>query len=359
VDTNDIISALLKETEKEFKDNNLVIANDAHFVSNLSFLSSGSYLINYKLTGNPFKAYPFGRIISLEGPSDSGKTLLASHAIAEVQKIGGIAALFDVERGTVKSRLENLGIDMNKLLISNDKVLEKIFERMIYIIKTVKDKKSDVPLLIILDSLSQASTAHEMEVGFDKVDMSRAKIIRAGLRMINSLISDMNVCFIMVNHQTTKIGGGYRPSHLPPETCVPGGTAVEYFPSMRIETKKGKTYLEGDVPIGIGVNIRVKKTRFAIPFIKTSVDVYFDRGIDPLSGIFDILVGSGVIEKANKTRYSFVDDKETTYFRKDIEEMIKSDPEKYLNLLKDNDIIETATDIVYTDAELEEEAENE
>ena len=126
MNTDNIIQALLTETKKEFKDDKLVIADDAQFISNLNFLSSGNYVVNYKLTGNPFKAYPFGRIISFEGPSDSGKSLFASHAIKEIQKINGIAVLFDVERGAVNSRLKNLNIDTSKLLVSKDKILERI-----------------------------------------------------------------------------------------------------------------------------------------------------------------------------------------------------------------------------------------
>jgi len=350
MDTNDIIDALLKETEKEFKDSKLVVADDAKFISDLKFLSSGNYVVNYKLTGNPFKAYPFGRIISFEGPSDSGKSLFASHAIKEVQKIGGIAVLFDVERGAVNTRLKNLDIDTSKLLVSSDKILEKIFEKAIFIAKSVKDKSEATPLLIVLDSLSQASTAHEMEVGFDKVDMSRAKIIRAGLRMINALISDLNICFIIINHQTTKIGGGFRPSHLPPETVVPGGTAVEYFPSMRVEFKCGKKYIEKDIPIGIAVNVRVKKTRFAIPFLKTSVDVFFDRGIDPLSGVFDVFLNSGAIVNPTQGWYAWKESPDKKIRKDAILDLINGDPETYLKKL-DRDIIEMAADITFDGTE--------
>jgi len=220
------LESLIESMNTTFKDGDFAIALEKDFISKLEWLSSGNYAINFACTGSPYKAIPFGRIVSFVGDAGSGKSLLANHFLAENQKIGGISVLFDVERANYIQQLNKLGIDSTKLIISGSKILEDIFEKSIAFVKAYQEKKMTAPLVIVIDSLSQASSRHEMEEGFDKSDMKRAQVIRKGLRMISGLISDNKVCLIIINHQTSSIGNPYGPSKVTTGGCFTPGVKV-------------------------------------------------------------------------------------------------------------------------------------
>ena len=329
----DDLESLIESMNTTFKDGDFAVALEKDFISKLDWLSSGNYAINYACTGSPYKAIPFGRIVSFIGDSGSGKSLLANHFLAETQKINGICVLFDVERANYIQQLNKLGIDSSKLIISGSKILEDIFEKCIAFVKSYNEKKMTAPLTIVIDSLSQASSRHEMEEGFDKSDMKRAQVIRKGLRMMSGLISDNKVCLIIINHQTSSIGNPYGPPKV-----TTGGTAVEYFPSQVIEVNRGKQIKsEFDTPIGLEVRVRIVKTRFFVPFVTARVQIYFDRGFEPTSGLFEMLEQSGTIIKVSQAGWwQFKDqaDKDKKYRETEIFDMIKADIDKYLKIIE-------------------------
>ena len=330
------IEALLSEMNTAFKDSDFSVATEKDFISKLEWLGSGNYAINYACTGNPYRAIPFGRIVSLIGDSGSGKSLLADHFIAETQHIGGLAVLFDVERAGYIQQMEKLGIDVTKLIVSGTKVLENIFEKIIYFVKSFNDKKLDVPLTIVIDSISQASSRAEVEEGFDKSDMKRAQVIRKGLRMVSGLISDHKVCLIIVNHQTQNIGDMYGPKKV-----TSGGTAIEYFPSQIIEVNKGKQIKnEMEIPIGMEIRIRINKSRFYVPFITAKVEVYFGKGLDPFSGLFDVLVGAEVVQKVSAAGwYAFKDEPDKKLRETEVKTEIISNTDKYLKMITSDQVV--------------------
>lgn len=324
------LESLIESMNTTFKDDDFAVALEKDFISKLDWLSSGNYAINFACTGSPYRAIPFGRIVSFIGDAGSGKSLLANHFLAETQKIGGIGVLFDVERANYIQQLNKLGIDSSKLIISGSKILEDIFEKSIAFIKSYKEKNMTAPLTIVIDSLSQASSRHEMEDGFDKSDMKRAQVIRKGLRMISGLISDNKVCLIIINHQTQNIGNPYGPSKV-----TTGGSAVEYFPSQVIDVGRGKTIKsEHDTPLGLEVRVRIAKSRFFVPFVTAKVQIYFDRGFEPTSGLFEMLEQSGAIKKVSQAGwYAFKDKEDKKYRESEIFDIIKSDIDKYLKLI--------------------------
>jgi len=326
---DDFIKGIIIDTNKAYKSDDIKIASEADYISNISFLSSGNYAINWACTGNPLGAIAFGRITSLIGESASGKSLLADHFIKETQAIGGLAILFEVERARYEERLTSLGIDTSKLIVSGEKTIEKIFEKSIFLVKKIKAERPDLPVTVVIDSVSQASSEHELKEGFNKVDMARAKVIRAALRQITHLISDMNVCFVLINHQTVNIGANmYTPAHL--KKTTPGGTAMTYFPSQIIEVNRGSRIKNesGDF-LGLQIKVKIEKSRFYTPFTEAKVNILFDRGFDEFSGLFEIMLSSGVVKETSKGWYSFTDD--NTKLRKDeIMSMIKADKNTYL-----------------------------
>jgi len=327
------IESFISGINTSFKDNDFSVALEKDFISRVEWISSGNYAINYACTGSPFKAIPFGRIVSLVGDSGSGKSLLANHILAETQKLGGLCVLFDVERGNYIGQMEKIGIDPSKLIVSGAKMLEDIFEKSIFFVKSYQAKKLSVPLTIVIDSVSQASSRTEMEEGFDKSDMKRAQVIRKGLRMISSLISDNKVCFIIINHLTVNIGAAQNHG---PYKVTAGGTAVEFWPSQVIEVNKGKVLLnEMEMPMGMNIRVKIAKSRFFIPFIKASVQVMFDSGIDPYSGLFNLLVATGLVRKVSSAGwYAFEDDLEQKYRESELIDLVKTDPVKYLSRLE-------------------------
>jgi recombination protein RecA len=285
------------------------------------------------LSGNPYKGVPYGRTISLVGDSGGGKSLLSQHILRENQKLGGISVLFDVERGIEMTQLNKIGIDTSKLVVSKAKILEDIFEKVIFFIKAIKKQSKTIPLTIVVDSISMACSRHEMEVGFDKADMGRAKIIRQGLRMINTLVADENVCFIIINHQTSNVGVMYGPAKV-----VTGGTAVEYVPSIVVEVCKRKTIREGDTndgrPLGLNVDISVKKTRLYIPFVKAHVEIMFDKGFDKCSGLFDVLVQAGVVISVSSGWWAFATEPTKKMRESEMKVIIDGNPEPILKALE-------------------------
>ena len=240
-DVNKIVDSVVDKANKEFKDDDFKFASKQDFVSNIEWLSSGIYAVNYALTGNAFKGLPFGRTVSMVGDSNSGKSLLSQCFLKETQKMGGIAVLFDVERGIEKNQLVKMGIDVDKLVVSKAKTLEEIFEKAIFFIQAIKDQNKDIPLTIVVDSVSMASSRHEVAEGFDKSDMKRPQVIRKGLRLINSLVADEKVCFIIINHQGANIGVMYGPAKSTMGGC--------FIPGVEVYTDSGYKAIE-DVKVG-------------------------------------------------------------------------------------------------------------
>jgi len=376
VDKVGTLESLIESMNTTFKDGDFAVALEKDFISKLDWLSSGNYAINFACTGSPYKSIPFGRIVSFVGDSGSGKSLLANHFLAETQKIGGIGVLFDVERANYIQQLNKLGIDSSKLIISGSKILEDIFEKAIAFIKSYKEKNMTAPLTIVIDSLSQASSRHEMEEGFDKSDMKRAQVIRKGLRMISGLISDNKVCLIIINHQTSSIGNPYGPSKV-----TTGGSAVEYFPSQVIDVGRGKTIKnDAEIPIGLEVRVRIAKSRFFVPFVTARVQIYFDRGFEPTSGLFEMLEQSGAIIKVSQAGWwAFRDEKPERckeceakiakgvecepckeckikkYRETEIFDLIKADIDKYLKLIENIKVSAVGVDsIEYSENKKEE-----
>jgi recombination protein RecA len=330
------MQSLIADTNKAFKSDDMKVASEQDYIAGITFISSGNYAINHALTGSPYHGFAFGRIVSFEGESDSGKSLLANHVIAETQKIGGVAILFDVERARFAQRLENIGIDSKRLIVSGEKTVENIFKKIIFLIESARDKNKSIPMVIVVDSLSQASTDAELKDGFDKVDMKRAKTIRSGLRQIGALLSDTNVMLVLINHQTQNIGVVYGGADA--KKSVSGGTALKYFPSQIVEVNKGGRIFADDEKkelIGIRCKVRSTKSRFYCPQTEAIVNIYFNSGIDPYSGLFEVMFAQGIVKLVAQGWYGLADDAKK-YRESDIRALIKANADAYLPQIKSN-----------------------
>jgi recombination protein RecA len=269
------------------------------------------WAVSGKLTGG---GLPVGRVVDIYGDPSTGKSLLIMHILAETQKKGGIAILDDTEGAYNRFFAEMIGVNTENLFLLDSVTIEEHFENVKKIIEKVRHKDKDVMITIALDSLACLSTKHELKEGFDKVDMTKAKMIRQGMRILGNTFREANVLYIVANHVIAKIGQMYGP-----KKTTPGGSGVPFQSSVRIELKK-KANIAGanDVVSGVNIEAEIKKNKVAPPFKQTAARVYFDKGIEKYSGIVPILMAEGIVTQPSQGWYEAFGEKKR---EKDIEAM--------------------------------------
>ena len=285
------------------------------------WVDTGSLALNKAISGSYQKGLPFGRVVDVFGDPSTGKSLLIYHILANVQKMGGVAILDDSEDAYIKEFGEAIGINNDELILLSSLTVEEHFEKVFLGWKNSKGKKKqslvdlivenepECPIVVALDSVALLSTRHEQEVKFEKPDMIKAKQIRAGMRMVTSHLQSHNILHLISNHLIAKIGILFGK----PKT-TPGGSGIPFQASVRIELSLGKKIKDKDneeKKIGIKANVYIAKNKISAPFKETTIDIYFDRGVDCYSGIQDLMVSDGVLvaEEGNKFIYTPPDGK--------------------------------------------------
>ncbi|SYV96049.1 recombinase protein, RecA, partial [Mycoplasma putrefaciens] len=247
--------------------------------------SSGSYLLDSALG---IGGYPKGRIIEIYGPESSGKTTLALHAIHEIQKQNGIAAFIDAEHSLDPKYCKNLGIDINKLLVSQPDSGEQALDILEMLVK------SNSVDLIVVDSVAALVPKSELEAEMsDQAIGIQARMMSKALRKLNGLISKTNTTVIFTNQLREKIGIIFGN----PETTT-GGKALKFFSSIRIEVRKGETILSNSEITGNKIKAKVVKNKTAIPFKSVVLTLVYNKGIDKLTELVDLLVTYEIITKS-------------------------------------------------------------
>ncbi|MCQ2077492.1 MAG: recombinase RecA [Bacteroidaceae bacterium] len=242
--------------------------------------------------------YPRGRIIEIFGPESSGKTTLTIHAIAEAQKLGGIAAFIDAEHAFDRFYAEALGVDTASLLISQPDNGEQALEIADQLIRSAAVD------LIVIDSVAALTPKAEIEgiMGDNKVGL-QARLMSQALRKLTSSISKTNTTCIFINQIREKIGITFGN----PETTT-GGNALKFYSSVRIDIRKGTSIKDGDTVLGNVTHIKVVKNKVAPPFRKTDVDIIFGKGISRSGEIVDLGVQFNILEKKGSW-FSYAGDK--------------------------------------------------
>ena len=274
------------------------------------WLDSGNYALNKVISGDYTKGLPFGRVVEVFGDPSTGKSLLIYHWIAAVQKMGGIAILDDTEDAYTDEFGKMLGVDSSALIRLSSLTVEEHFEKVFLgwkdengkmkpgLVDLIWEKDTECPILVALDSLALLSTRHEQEVMLEKPDMSKAKQIRAALRNSARYMKQGNILHIVSNHVTSKIGVMFGN----PRT-TPGGTGMPFSASVRLElTYHGKIKDADNTAKIIGVMSTAKgsKNRIAIPFQEADLDIYFNKGVDPFSGLMENMLVSGEAKEGEK-----------------------------------------------------------
>lgn len=231
---------------------------------------------------------PKGRIIEIYGPESGGKTTVTLHAIAETQKLGGMAAFIDVEHALDPVYAKSLGVDIDHLIVSQPDTGEQAIE----IMETLA--RSGAIDIVVLDSVAAMVTKAEIdgEIGDSFVGV-QARLMSAAMRKLTSVISKSNTVAIFINQVREKIGVMYGN----PET-TPGGRALKFYASVRIEVRKGEKIVDGGEIIGYTTKCKVVKNKVAPPFKETQFDMIFGEGISRLGEIITMGEELGFIKKS-------------------------------------------------------------
>ena len=231
---------------------------------------------------------PKGRIIEIYGPESGGKTTVTLHALAETQKLGGMAAFIDVEHALDPVYAKSLGVDIDHLIVSQPDTGEQALE----IMETLA--RSGAIDIVVLDSVAAMVTKAEIdgEIGDSFVGV-QARLMSAAMRKLTSVISKSNTVAIFINQVREKIGVMYGN----PET-TPGGRALKFYASVRIEVRKGEKIVDGGEIIGYTTKCKVVKNKVAPPFKETQFDMIFGEGISRLGEIITMGEELGFIKKS-------------------------------------------------------------
>jgi len=279
--------------------------------------------------------YPKGRIIEIFGPESSGKTTFALHAIAEAQKKGGRAAFVDAEHALDPVYASKLGVNINDLLLSQPDNGEQALEICEALVR------SGAISIIVIDSVAALVPQAEIEgeMGDSHVGL-QARLMSQALRKLSGIVNKTNTVVIFINQLREKVGIMFGN----PEV-TPGGRALKFYSSVRLEIRKGEQIKQGSDAIGNRTNIKVVKNKMAPPFKACSVDIIYGEGVSITGEIVDLGVEAGVLEKSGAW-YSYNGDK-VGQGKENVKEWLKKNPnlkeeieKKVRNYFEKNDALE-------------------
>jgi recombination protein RecA len=274
----------ISQISKEFGEGAIMSLGE-YAATNIEGISTGALSLDLALGG---KGIPRGRIVEIYGNEASGKTTIALHAIANVQKAGGVAAFIDAEHALDPTWARRIGVDLDSLLVSQPTYGEealRIAEMLV---------KSNAVDIIVIDSVAALVPKNELnnEIGDPSVGM-QARLMSQALRVLNPSINKTRTCMVFINQIRQKIGVMYGN----PETTS-GGLALKFYASVRLEVRKAAVIKDGDDPVGSEIKVKVVKNKIAPPFRTAEFCLMHNRGIDLEDDVLKVGVEGDFVTKA-------------------------------------------------------------
>ena len=273
----------VSQISKQFGDGSIMKLGDAYKI-NVETSPSGTLSLDLALGGG----YPRGRIIEIYGPESSGKTTLALHAVAEIQKAGGTAAFIDAEHALDPQYAGRLGVNINDLLVSQPDNGEQALE----IIETLV--RSNAVDVIVLDSVAALVPQADIDGDMgDSLPGLQARLMSQALRKLTGIINKSKATVIFINQIRMKIGVMFGN----PETTT-GGNALKFYASQRLDIRRIGQIKQGDDVIGNRVRVKIVKNKIAPPFRQAEFDIMYNEGISTTGDVLDLAVMHDIVQKS-------------------------------------------------------------
>ena len=306
------LDAVLLQIEKQYGKGSIMRLGDEAGKTEIEVIPTGCLTLDLALG---IGGLPRGRIIEIYGPESSGKTTVALHAIAETQKMGGVAAFIDAEHALDPVYAKKLGVNLDDLYVSQPDTGEQALDITDALVR------SSAVDMIVIDSVAALTPKAEIEGDMgDSVMGLQARLMSQALRKLTGTISKTNTCCVFINQLREKIGIMFGN----PETTT-GGNALKFYASVRLDIRKIGPIKDGEEILGNHTRVKVVKNKVAPPFRKAEFDIMYGEGISLSGEIVDLGVEYNVIKKSGSW-FSYGDSK-LGQGRETVKQMIMDNPE--------------------------------
>ncbi len=276
----------LKTIQKQFGKGSVMVLGENEFVD-VEALPSGIMALDKALG---IGGYPKGRVIEIYGPESSGKTTVALHAVAETQKHGGKVAFIDAEHAIDPSYAQNLGVDIDELILSQPDTGEQAMDIADILIK------SGAIDLVIVDSVAALVPEQELEGEMTDQQMGlQARLMSKALRKLSPSLSASKATIIFINQLREKMSTGFMIGN---NETTSGGRALKYYSSVRLDIRRIETLKKNNEPYGQKIAIKVVKNKVAPPFKTATVSVLYGEGVSEFENIIDLAIDLGIVTKS-------------------------------------------------------------
>jgi recombination protein RecA len=286
-----VLKGVVIAVEKQFGKGAIMALGDEAETEPVSTIRTGSLALDLA-TG--VGGYPRGRVVEIYGPESSGKTTLALHAIAEAQRLGGVAAFIDAEHALDVNYARTIGVETDKLLVSQPDTGEQALDICEMLVR------SSAIDLVVIDSVAALTPKAELEGDMGDQHMGlQARLMSQALRKLTAVSHRTETTLMFLNQLRHKIGVTFGS----PETTT-GGNALKFYASMRLDVRRIAQVKIGDEPVGGRTRVKIAKNKCAPPFTEAEFDIRWGTGVDGVSELIDLGVARGLVDK-NGNHMSF------------------------------------------------------